>query len=971
MRKRRFSAAGALAAMGAWGFAVAGDVLVPREWRACERLRIPVVRSDASGFLGPEYAPARAHDGDRRTKWVAPERPSAERPQWIALDLGEAREVSAVAVFGEAVTNDGVIDAEIQAEIDGAFRAVSAVRGMASASWLVSFDPVRTARLRLLVTRSGGPSEHTDVYEVEVYGGALSPEEVREEIERSARARLEETARLRASAKGLARAPGEAAAEVRGSRALLVGSGSAVETDLESGRSIVAWEGADVAVVGAGCAFEVGGAEIAAGKPEASVRGFEDPLGRGRELRQVWRSGAIRLEREIRVYGGHGAVTVGGRVANEGAGEAILGTARLLRLEGGGSWLLGSAAEPPAAVYVEGHAMLRSRPFDPLEERGVPKARSYHSGGILALAAREPAAALVFGCVRADAASPDLAAEFEAPFGGTALEARMRFFGRVLGPGESLELNRVYLSASPDIFSALEAFGDALGRCAARPPRTRPTALWCSWYAHRMAVSEELVLANAEVAARHLAPLGLEIIQIDHGWQRGDVTGDWFPNERFPRGLRWLADELRRRHGLRLGLWISPTDVAETSDLFREHPDWMLRGADGKPRVNWRWYWKPNPDCYELDATRPEAARFIEETFRRLRGEGVEYFKIDFIAASASEAFLQSDPRSTRGWSVLKRAMEAVRAGAGDGAWIRYCQTPPVLSAGLADSAYGGPDTLDAGIPGRFDVLRENAAILAASFFLNGRAYRREVCDMSLRMHAGVEEARLRAALMVLAGTSISFSDELSYLPPSRIRLQKQCLPPGAPPMRPIDLLERDIPSVWHLAVRKEEDSWDVVGLFNFSEREESREVSFERLGLDPESAYAVFEFWEERFLGIRRGGIEVRVPPEACRVLSVRRALDRPQLVGTDMHLLQGYHDLAELRWDAEAGVLSGLWRRAPGEEGKAFFLVPEGWEPRFDFPLSSASARLTRVGGLLWMQELTFREAEVRWSIPFERRG
>jgi len=30
------------------------------------------------------------------------------------------------------------------------------------------------------------------------------------------------------------------------------------------------------------------------------------------------------------------------------------------------------------------------------------------------------------------------------------------------------------------------------------------------------------------------------------------------------------------------GVWIAPTDVAETSELFRQHPDWMLRGSDGK-----------------------------------------------------------------------------------------------------------------------------------------------------------------------------------------------------------------------------------------------------------------------------------------------------------------------------------------------------------------------------------------------------
>ncbi len=83
-----------------------------------------------------------------------------------------------------------------------------------------------------------------------------------------------------------------------------------------------------------------------------------------------------------------------------------------------------------------------------------------------------------------------------------------------------------------------------------------------------------------------------------------------------------------------------------------------------------------------LDASHPAAEKWIEETFARLSAEGASYYKIDFIAGSPS----------------LRRAMAAIRRGAGPDAWIRYCQTPPLLSAGLASSAYIGDDTGDAGL---------------------------------------------------------------------------------------------------------------------------------------------------------------------------------------------------------------------------------------------------------------------------------
>lgn len=676
----------------------------------------------------------------------------------------------------------------------------------------------------------------------------------------------------------------------------------------------------------------------------------------------------MRIERELRVYDGANVVTLGGRIANELDRDARLGTAQLIELDDGGRWWLGAPVEPPAAVFLPNISLVRSRPFDAPGEMSGAEDQTYRSSGVLLLAGREPDAALLVGYVRADEASPDLSATFRLETGGMKLAATSRFLERVLGPGETVELNRVYLAAGSDGFQALEAYGDAMAKFSPLPVRTGPTSLWCSWYAHRMGMTEEKVLANAKVAAKHFQPLGLEIMQLDHGWQRGDITGDWVPNERFPHGLKWLADELRSKHGLRLGVWISPTDAAETSDLFKQHPEWMLKGEDGKPRVNWRWYWKPNLNCYALDASHPGAWQFIADTFRQLTEAGVSYYKIDFIAPSGGEHFRQHDPKLTRGWGVLRRAMEAVRAGAGESAWIRYCQAPPLRSAGLANSAYGGDDTLDAGVPGYFHLLRDNAHTLAASYWINDRAYHREVCDMSVRMQAGVEEARVRGAIMALANCSISWSDELCYLPPSRIRLMQQCLPPGNPPMKPLDLFERDVPSVWHLKPKNDSEAWDVVGLFNFSRASEPRAVRFEQLGLDLDADYAVFEFWESKFLGVHRGSFEMTLPPESSRILSIRKLIGVPQLIGTDLHVLQGSHEVRRVAWDAKAATLSGVYRRMSGISGRAFFLLPEGFAPKFAFPLSPTSARLTQVGDRVWMQELDFTEAELAWTIPFE---
>ncbi|MEK7677147.1 MAG: hypothetical protein AAB676_15070 [Verrucomicrobiota bacterium] len=90
---------------------------IPADWRAVDRQRLDTVAAEASASLGEQYAPQSIHDGNRRTKWVSPTRPSPAAPQWVALTLsGGVQEVSAVAVFGEAINNDGILDADIQLE---------------------------------------------------------------------------------------------------------------------------------------------------------------------------------------------------------------------------------------------------------------------------------------------------------------------------------------------------------------------------------------------------------------------------------------------------------------------------------------------------------------------------------------------------------------------------------------------------------------------------------------------------------------------------------------------------------------------------------------------------------------------------------------------------------------------------------------------------------------------------------------
>ncbi|MFB1082092.1 alpha-galactosidase [Jeotgalibacillus sp. JSM ZJ347] len=82
--------------------------------------------------------------------------------------------------------------------------------------------------------------------------------------------------------------------------------------------------------------------------------------------------------------------------------------------------------------------------------------------------------------------------------------------------------------------------------------------------------------------AASASELGVELFVLDDGWFEGrndDTTslGDWTADKKkLPKGLEGLSDEVRDRQ-IQFGIWVEPEMVSEESNLYRQHPDWILR----------------------------------------------------------------------------------------------------------------------------------------------------------------------------------------------------------------------------------------------------------------------------------------------------------------------------------------------------------------------------------------------------------
>lgn len=101
--------------------------------------------------------------------------------------------------------------------------------------------------------------------------------------------------------------------------------------------------------------------------------------------------------------------------------------------------------------------------------------------------------------------------------------------------------------------------------------------------------------------AQESAKLGIKLFVLDDGWfgvkypRVNDHAGlgDWKPNPaRFPHGLKSIADKVRglkvmqpskphhQSETMQFGVWLEPEMVNPNSELYEEHPDWVLFAGD-------------------------------------------------------------------------------------------------------------------------------------------------------------------------------------------------------------------------------------------------------------------------------------------------------------------------------------------------------------------------------------------------------
>jgi alpha-galactosidase len=526
----------------------------------------------------------------------------------------------------------------------------------------------------------------------------------------------------------------------------------------------------------------------------------------------------------------------------------------------------------------------------------------------------------------------DQLAEIRVKRDGSRLTARCHFDGIRLDPGESASSELLLVQAGPDPLTLLGWWADEAGHeMKARVPEDPPTG-WCSWYFFYGENTAQDVLDNIRAMEEHALPL--DVVLIDDGYQT--AIGDWFSLDeaKFPNGMEPVSEAIRQS-GRQVGIWTAPFGVAADSQLFADHPDWILRDESDEPIVGWE-HW--GTTCYALDCTRPEVLDWLGETFKRMKQEwSASFFKIDFLFAAARPGE-RHDESATRA-QALRRGVEAIRKAIGGKAFLLGCGAPLGPCLGVVDGMRIGPDVDPNWHPiWRHDlssVSTQNAlrnVITRAPF--HGRLWANDPDCVLVRqrgdnMDLTLNEMRTVVALVGLSGGLTLNSDDLNTIDPGRLKYLRQILPPTGVPARPLDLFDREMPRLFLLPVERDWGHWWVAGVVNWDDHTTETRVHLDDLGL-PSGRYHVFHYWHRRYLGVVDDVVTIQQhEPHETVVLLFKPVTARPDLLTTTFHVCQGLAEIASYEFeiiDAQAKVKVAL-EKAGRQFGRVFFVVPRGW--------------------------------------------
>jgi len=413
-----------------------------------------------------------------------------------------------------------------------------------------------------------------------------------------------------------------------------------------------------------------------------------------------------------------------------------------------------------------------------------------------------------------------------------------------------------------------------------------------------------------------------------------------------------------------------------SNDFAAAHPEWMLNNDISRIHLDHG----PQTPLIRYDYTDPDFQAYVLKMWKRLRKDGMKGIKFDYPeTAWETEGGFEDKTYTTS--SAYRKLFELAREGLGKNAFLHERALGVVpqkiaprvdLNAGVVDiqRVWGDSSHFVSEMASRIG-LRWYKSRVVFTYYPDGKSM------YIPRTHKPIPTYKRRTLLTLIGLLSgrlelgTSFGSMTSMMIHDISRLYPMFAEQKSP--RPVDmLLNKKDPETYVYKVNKQ---WLQIILYNTHNQDRTLKVPLSgeqadtgSLALNKNSQYYIYDFWNEKYIGLFKGTdtLSSQLKAKEALVYSVHKKLTRPQFISTNRHIMQGMMELHNITWNPNNKQYKGQADVIAGETMKITIALNNYQTPTVTVDAGTATISKTE-NGLIVLKIDNNKNKTISWKLQF----
>jgi len=546
-----------------------------------------------------------------------------------------------------------------------------------------------------------------------------------------------------------------------------------------------------------------------------------------------------------------------------------------------------------------------------------------------------------------------------------------------------------------DPFTSLENFGLAMRTINNAKPNNYNFPTLCGWMVSTKRFGEGKPINNSPGLVKQVdiakksgilkyTPVAVRLEPDAYCYTRqGNTQQGWWDDKHWAMYIRSLrppyetfekfCQAVQKRGGITFTYF---QGSLPSNDFATAHPNWMLNNDISRIHVDHAHH-RP---IIRYDYTDHEFQAYVLKMWKRLRRNGMKGIKFDYPETAWARYGGFEDKTYTTS-SAYRKLFELAREGLGKDAYLHeralggsvHESVPRVdLTAGVVDlqRVWSDSSHFEPEMASRIG-LRWYKNRVVFSYYPDGKSLYIPKTHNPLP----TDKRRTLLTLIGLLSGRLELGTSFGSMTPQMIhdisRLYPMFSQQKSP--RPVDmLLNKKDPETYVYQVNKQ---WLQIILFNAQNKAKTISVPLAgnqadtgSLGLDTKAQYYIYDFWNNKYIGLLKGTDTLSRPLKANEALvySVHKKLSHPQFISTNRHIMQGMMELHNVSWNKNNKQYQGQADVIAGETME-IIIAPNNYKfPTVTVDAGTATINKTK-DGLLILKIDSKENKTILWKLQF----